>query len=58
MYATGGEMLIKDQTGILNQWAEHFGLKALSTISDEAIDYLLQRPIHEELDEAPTESGV
>ena len=50
-------MLIKDQTGILNQWAEHFCLKALSTISDEAIDYtFFKDPSMNELDEAPTES--
>ena len=58
IYAADGQTLIKDQIGILNCWAEHFNsiLNRVSTISDEAIDLLPQRPIREELDEAPTEA--
>ena len=58
IYAADGQTLIKDQAGILNRWEEHFNsiLNRVSTISDEAIDILPQRPIREELDEAPTEA--
>ena len=55
-FAADAQMLIKDPTGILNRWAEHFNsvLNRVSTISDEAIDQLPQRPIHDELDDALT----
>ena len=56
LFTADGQTLTKDPTSILNRWAEHFKSVRVSRISDESIDQLPQRPIHEELDGAPTEA--
>jgi len=56
LYAAYGQMLSKNQAGILNRWAEHFN-SALNHVSNhEGTDQLPQRSIHEELEDVPTEA--
>jgi len=56
LYAADGTTLIKDQEGILRRWADHFEsvLNRPSSMSDEAISKLEQKPMHHELDIPPS----
>ena len=56
--ALDGETLIRDPASILARWAQHFNhlLNHQSSILDNAIEEILQRPIIEELDNIPVEA--
>jgi hypothetical protein len=51
-----GNSILRDQHSIMARWVEHFDsvLNRVSTISDEAINQIPQRPTINELDIAPT----
>ena len=56
LFDTDGETLVKDPFLITARWAQHFDqlLNRPSTIADEAIAEVLQRPLIEELNAPPT----
>ena len=56
LLSADGRTVLRDQQSIMARWVEHFDsvLNRVSTISDEAIDRIPQRPTIVELDESPS----
>ena len=56
LQSADGSMLIKDQEGLRNTWAEHFStlLNRLSTVDPTALEQIPQQPTLNDLDLPPS----